>query len=296
MRVSAQTTHAAAPTNSLGASLRALVDADLATAFALLGWHGSRVHEGIHKGRKALREARAIVALGGTILGPGAELIDREVQRLSRDLSRWRDGHALVEAVGRLLKRETDPERTVMLRRARQAAAHARAALGRAAGAKESPLPSIRTLLTTLRMALPSLAWHSISPAVINDAVAASRDRLRKAIDRALGNGRAQDWHRVRRRVRRLSQQYAVLERLAVNGIAHRSDFVKEREQQLAKRLGQAQDYELLQAHCGDGSVFADGDDTVLRSLARRQLKRTRRAAARLIGEAAEEGGGSPEL
>lgn len=56
--------------DSLGISLEALATADLGKAITLLGWHGSRVHESIHKGRKSLREARAILALGSAVLGP----------------------------------------------------------------------------------------------------------------------------------------------------------------------------------------------------------------------------------
>jgi hypothetical protein len=219
------------PANPLAASLRQATSVHLANAIERLGWHGSRVHEGIHQGRKSLRQARAILALGGPVLGPGAVLIDREVQQLNRDLSKWRDGQALVEAVGRLLKRETDPECMAILRRSQQEAARVRAELGHAAAGDDSPLPTMRKLLKTLLMALPSLAWRSITAPVMNAALARSGGRREEAIERALSDGKTNDWHRLRKRVRRLTQQYAVIEELGIDEIVAPSDTVKEQEQ-----------------------------------------------------------------
>lgn len=271
------------PANPLAASLRQAASAHLANAIERLRWHGSRVHEGIHQARKSLRLARAILALGGPVLGPGAVLIDREVQQLNRDLSKWRDGQALVEAVGRLLKRETDPECMAILRRSQQEAARVRAELGHAAEGDDSPLPTMRKLLKTLHMALPSLAWRSITASVMNAALARSGGRRAEAIYRALSDGKANDWHRLRKRVRRLTQQYAVIEDLGIDEIVTPSDTVKEQEQKLAKRLGQAQDYVLLLDRCDDHSVFDGADRKVLCAFARRQLKRSRRKATRLV-------------
>lgn len=269
----------------MGRSLGKLAGADLANAIEWLGWRGSHIHEGIHKSRKSLREARATLALGGSVLGPGAELIDRELQRLNRELSGWRDGQALVDAIGRLLKRESDHERLAVLQRAQQAGADARAELGHAALAQDSPLGAMRALLGTLRLALPSLAWEAVTARTINGALATSGERRQKAIDRACSERKTTDWHRVRKRVRRLTQQYAVLEQLGIEEVARPTDDVKAQEQELAKRLGQAQDCVLLLDRCREHEVFAGSDRKIVRALARRQLKRIRRKAVRLIGD-----------
>src|SRR5262245_8828115 len=73
-----------------GAALRDYATAELEYAIAHLGWNGGRVHEGVHLGRKSLRRTRAVLALGESALGPGADLIDREVRRVNVSLSKMR--------------------------------------------------------------------------------------------------------------------------------------------------------------------------------------------------------------
>jgi CHAD domain-containing protein len=266
-------------------ALQAAVRAALAEASGRLGQGGADVHEGIHQGRKALRRMRALLALGAPALGPGTALIDREVQRISRALSRWRDGQALVEALDRLLKREDDPQRLEALRHAREAALRARAELGDAAAGDGSPLPAMRARLGTLQAALPSLAWDAVTSETVDAALAAS-ERRRKAIERVVQRGKTADWHRLRKRVRRLVQQHAALAPLGLG--ARLSDAASARERQLAKRLGRAQDDVLILARCAEHAVFGRRDRKVLRPLARKRRDRARRKALRLLRSGAD--------
>src|SRR5688572_23951035 len=85
------------PMPSPGPDLRGYALAELDAALEALGQAGDDIHEGIHRARKGLRRVRATLALGGGILGPGIELLDREIKHLNTGLSGLRDAHALVE-------------------------------------------------------------------------------------------------------------------------------------------------------------------------------------------------------
>jgi hypothetical protein len=89
----------------------------------------------------------------------------------------------------------------------------------------------------------------------------------------------------LRKRARRLSQQYTVLEEIRAQGVAFPTDVVKDRNQALAKRLAHTQDYRLLLDHADKQSIFTDADRKILRSLIRKRLKRTHRKAVRLIND-----------
>src|SRR5262245_59872294 len=143
--------------------LRAYADAELGRAIAHLGWHAGRVHEGVHQARKSLRRTRAVLALGAPILGPGATLIDREVRRVNRRLSRMRDTQALVETLDRLIGKKSTPDETLpVLRRARRTAAQARAEGARRELADDPNLGRKRAVLTMLRAGLQALPWESL--------------------------------------------------------------------------------------------------------------------------------------
>jgi biotin operon repressor len=129
---------------------------------------------------------------------------------------------------------------------------------------------------------LPSLDWLSVTRQTINHALAYSRRRIEKAIARARSDGKTIDWHRLRKRVRRLIQQYAALDELHIDGVTHPFEIVKERERKLAKQLGRAQDCVLLLERCRKPSIFG-GDRKIVSTLAHAKLERSRRKAARLI-------------
>lgn len=253
------------------AVLRAYACSELARAIAHLGWRGGRVHEGVHQGRKSLRRTRATLALGAAILGPGAELIDREVRRVNRRLSKMRDAQALVETLDRLIAKGKAPEALPVLRRARRTAAMARVESARRELASDPGLARKRALLVTLHAALPALPWDALTETRVRDALADGMVQIDVAGARARATGRDEDWHRWRRRVRRLSQQHRAVGPLIVDINAARR-----RVKTLAELLGEGQDYALLHDHCGKRSIFADPDRQVLATLANLGAERMR--------------------
>jgi CHAD domain-containing protein len=251
--------------------LRDYAAAELARAIAHLGWRGGRMHEGIHQARKSLRRVRAVLALGAGLLGPGAELIDREVRRVNRRMSKMRDAQALVETLDRLLKRAKSQDELPVLRRARRVAAQARADSARRERAEDPDLAQKRMLLTTLHAALPALQWNSLTETRVRDELDAGLARIETAGARARANGGDKDWHRWRRRARRLSQQHRALgDEITDLG------FAKKRCKALAEMLGEAQDHALLRQHCGRRSIFAEPDRHVLAGLTDEGTQRMR--------------------
>jgi CHAD domain-containing protein len=244
-------------------ALRAYACGELDRAIAHLGWRGGRVHEGVHQARKSLRRTRATLALGAAMLGPGAELIDREIRRVNRKLSKMRDAQALVETLDRLIAKGKAPEALPVLRRARRTAAIARVESARRELASDPNLARKRALLSTLRAALPALPWDSLTETRIRDALASGLVEIDVAGSRARATGRDEDWHRWRRRVRRLSQQHRAVGPLLVDINAARR-----RVKTLAELLGEGQDYALLHDHCGKRSIFPDPDRQILGALA----------------------------
>lgn len=243
--------------------LRDYAAGELDFAIAHLGWRGGRVHEGVHLARKSLRRTRSVLALGAGVLGPGAELIDREVRRVNRSLSKMRDKQALVETLDRLIAKTKEPEALPVLRRARRVAARRRAESTRRELAEDPSLERKRALLTTLRAALPVLPWDALAGSRVRDALDYALVRIETAGARARATGRDVDWHRWRRRVRRLSQQHR-----AIGELFPEVGSARKRCKALAEQLGEAQDYALLRDHCGRRSIFAEHDREVLAALA----------------------------
>jgi len=92
-----------------------------------------------------------------------------------------------------------------------------------------------------------------------------SLDNANSAALRAVERDREQDWHRWRRRERRLSQQCRALKAIPL-------DRDHERHKNFAEKLGEAQDFSLLIAHCGPDSPFSRDDRRALRELAIERL------------------------
>ena len=263
---------AAAPSNaSDGIALRDYGAAELDAALAHLAWRGGRLHEGVHQARKSLRRARAVLALGMPALGPGAELLAREFGRLNRRLSKLRDAQALVEVLDRLIGKTDEAEFASVLRRARRIAASARAARAREMLTADPGLADRRALLTTLRAAFPALSWNTLTEEAVRKALTRSEVRVEQARVRALADGKDTDWHRWRRRVRRLSQQHRALGEMVAEMTK-----VKDDCKAIAVLLGDAQDYALLRERTGKRSLFTDDDRRVLRLLADRGSERIR--------------------
>jgi CHAD domain-containing protein len=262
--------------------LRAYACGELDRAIAHLGWRGGRVHEGVHQARKSLRRTRATLALGGAVLGPGADLIDREIRRVTRSLSKMRDAQALVETLDRLIAKGKAPEALPVLRRARRTAAIARVESARRELASDPGLARKRALLATLRAALPALPWDSLTETRVRDAFADGLVRIDIAGARARATRRDNDWHRWRRRVRRLSQQHR-----ATGSLIGDISSARRRIKNLAELLGEGQDYALIHDHCGKRSIFADPDRQILAALADLGTERMRARVEDALANAA---------
>lgn len=265
---------AAAPAGSPGPgpALREYVVAELAAAIQSLAARGSRMHAGIHLARKSMRRTRAVLALGD-VLGPGAKVIDRELRRLNRGLSTLRDAHALVETLDRLVAKRHDGDIRLRLARARRVAAHRRAGLARQPVVARNVVET-RALLVMLQAAVLGLPWEEIAAPMLQEALEATSRDVASARDRACSRDRDEDWHRWRRRVRRLSQQHRAC--LAAGIASAPSMFDKS----LAEQLGVMQDLTLLLEHCGPGSPFSKPDAAGLRRFARTALARQRKRVA----------------
>jgi CHAD domain-containing protein len=269
--------------------LRAYACGELDRAIVHLRWRGGRVHEGVHQARKSLRRTRATLALGAAMLGPGAELIDREIRRINRKLSKMRDAQALVETLDRLIDKGKSPETLPVLRRARRTAAMARVESARRELASDPGLARKRALLETLRAALPALPWDTLTETRVRDALTDGIVQIDVAGARARATGRDEDWHRWRRRVRRLSQQHRAIGSQIVDISAARR-----RVKTLAELLGEGQDYALLHDHCGKRSIFPDPDRQILAALADLGAQRMRGRVGDALANTAPATAGTP--
>ncbi|HRP73200.1 MAG TPA: CHAD domain-containing protein [Luteimonas sp.] len=244
-------------------------------AIACLQLRGAAVHRGVHQARKSLRRARAVLRLGGESLGPDAAAVDEELRELVRGLSQARDADALVKTLDRLLRREDRDAERAVLRRARAAAVRARTAVLRAALADDPDFGRRRDRLLQAAAALGGLPWETLTSGQLLAVVEAAGRRVDKAAQRAQDSGRDEDWHRWRRRERRLVQKQRLLA-----GIGLPVE-IERRHKALARALGQAQDYALLRAHCGRGSPFDRDDRPKLKRLADAGLAKLRGRIAR---------------
>lgn len=267
-----------APGESLGDYARSELD----TAIARLGWRGGRLHAGVHLARKSLRRARAALALGADALGPGAALVDRELRRINAGLSSLRDAQALVETLDRQLAIGHDDATMRLLRRARRVATAARAAAARGALVDDPALAGRRAMLQVLRAALVALPWSAVPASQLRGSLTHSQSRMDQAQAHAITTGRDQDWHRWRRRARRLSQQRRALH---ASGLDAQVPFdAAAFDKPTTERLGVAQDLSLLLEHCRRASVFSKPDRRALRRYAEPALAQLRHRIAQAAG------------
>ncbi len=261
-----------------GAALCEYARVELEAAITRLGWRGGRLHAGVHQARKALRRARATLALGAGVLGPGAALLDRELRRINDGLSCLRDAQALVETLDRQLAIGHDPGTMRVLRRVRRVAASTRVAAAREAQSRDPGLTGRRAMLRVLCAAMTALPWASLSPSQLRDMLADSQARMHQAQVRATTTGRDEDWHRWRRRARRLSQQRRALKSSGLDAEVPLDHAAFDKP--TTEWLGTAQDLSLLLEHCGRRSLFSKPDRHALRRYAEPELAQLRQRIA----------------
>ena len=270
-----------------GMALHDYARAELEAAITRLSWRSGRLHAGVHLARKALRRARATLALGPGALGPGAALLDRELHRSNGGLSSLRDAQALVETLDRQLAVAHDDETMGLLRRVRRAAASVRVATAREVQMCDPGLAERKAMLRVLCAAMAALPWASLSPSQLRDMLARSQARMQQAQQRAIVSGRDEDWHRWRKRARRWSQQQRALKTsgLEIDLALDKSSPTTTKRWACcaasAALLGTAQDLSLLLQHCGRRSVFSKPDRHALRRFAAPALVRLRQRLTR---------------
>ena len=206
-----------------------------------LGWRGSRSHAGVHQARKSMRRARACLALGGPALGAGAHMIDRELANICESLSSLRDAKARVESLDRLLINNVEMEIQRCLQAAKRIALNMRANAMRDEQTNDSNFLTRRERLRVLEAAIPALLWKQVSISELSQAVHHSMHACDEATETALSRGKSKDWHRLRRRRRRLAQQHTALEHC---DIVLQSIVIPDHK--LGKLLGEAQDISVL--------------------------------------------------
>lgn len=256
----------------IGEGLRAYAEAELVRAIACFGWRGGRLHAGVHQGRKSLRRVRAVLALGGASLGPGAAWIDAGLREVCRSLSMLRDAHALAGALAALRDGVAEEDRAA-LGRLHRCACRLRAAAAREHGRAEPGLERSRAMLRTLLGALGTLPWGALDDEAVLGGLAAQRERAVRRRRRAEASSDDLRWHAWRRALRRLGQQQR-----ALRACGRKRALPRLPELGLAERLGALQDLGLVIASLGRHGALHG----VLDREARRRLRAFLRA--RLAG------------
>lgn len=256
--------------NSLGLQLGALAAAQLQAAAEALARPGEKRHGGVHQARKALRRTRAILALGRGRLGAQQRTLSAQIGSLGRGLSVLRDAHALIETLQRLHGSEEDI--AAVFAAAVAAATERRDRLLQRELIKDPELSRRRQRIHALRERLLRLSWSDVSEKTVRKAVGRSLQRIQAAHERTrAAHASAEDWHQLRRRLRRMRQQHSVVEELA----PHLLDAFPEADER-AERMGEAQDDALLLSRCGARSPFPVAVRHTLRAVARRRLAHSR--------------------
>jgi hypothetical protein len=267
------------PTSAPGPGLRVYATAELDSALEHLAWRGGRVHEGVHLARKALRRTRATLALGVAALGAPSQWIDKRLRRLNRGLSLLRDAQALVETLDRLVRTDYgDAAITHLLQSARREAAARRIEVAKRILGADPALGERRSALRVLRAALAALPWEALTAEQIETVREHSQRRLHDARLRALKSGDDDDWHRWRRRARRVSQQRRALTAIGVDPDRLKVD--EGFDKRTTEHLGVAQDLVLLIEHCNRDSPFSKPRRAALHAFAAPELARLRRKIA----------------
>ena len=251
-----------------GDSLKAYALAQIQHTILCLGWRGCRAHAGVHQARKSMRRVRACLALGESAIGAGANMIDREIAMICESLSCLRDSKARVETLDRLLTKNVETETRHCLQAAKRIAMNARASAMRNEQANDPDFLTRRERLRVLEAAMPALPWKQISTSGLSRAVHHSMYASNEAAEIALSRGKAKDWHRLRRRRRRLAQQHTALEHC---NILLPSIVVPDHK--LGSLLGEAQDISVLREFFEKHSGLSNENKMLLKVFLKQEFK-----------------------
>lgn len=251
-----------------GDRLKSYAMAQLQRAMACLGWRGSRAHAGVHQARKSLRRTRACLALGESALGAGANMIDRELSKVCDSLSALRDAQARVESLVRLIEHNSDSETQSCLQAAKRLALLARADAMRHEQAVDCQFLTRRERLQVVAAAMTVLPWEQVTIGGLTRAINAAMLACDKAAEIALSQGREKDWHRLRRRQRRLVQQHTALENSIIE-----LPLIPLPDRKIGTLLGEAQDLTLLREFFQKHHGLSVDDSITLRRYLKTQFR-----------------------
>ncbi len=207
---------------------------------------GKHPNAAVHRGRKAIRRLRALLAL----IEPRFDTLesaDRSLQRLGDSLSKLRDAHVATEIAQSMADLEWAPDwkPTIdhLTRRRDDKFAQA---------LKDPGFERRRGTVRTAAETLDGLEWSKLNDKDLLKAVKAGHARVEKAEKRGKADPSAENCHRFRRRLRKLRMQLEALKIVApdlakVGKALPRSDSVKSLRK-ATDRLGRRQDVRSLQA------------------------------------------------
>jgi CHAD domain-containing protein len=259
------------PTVELGA----FVDEQLQQAERELARPPSELHSGIHEARKRLRKARATVRLAKQGFEATAGALDRRLDELCKQLSELRDAQAITETLNRLLQ-EGDLAGTAASD-ALPLALERRDALLRRALDADPAFEAMREHLRAVRTEAAQLPWSAVSGFDVTHGLSRSEDKVLTAYVYALAHrGNDEAWHQLRRRLRRLKHQSAMLS--GESPMLQGSRF----DDAMLQSLAHAQDERVLLAACDRHSVFPLDVRRSLRQLLKRRLRLLRKTTRRV--------------
>ncbi|ESY87864.1 metal-binding protein [Mesorhizobium sp. LNHC220B00] len=279
------------PRLPLTGEVRRILAEEIGKALLHLEMAHTRPEQGLHKCRKRLKSARALLPLvrsgdetfcttenqcyrnvAALLAGPReATALIETIDRLAADFGRESTGSGLDAVRDKLIVRQHDLHEGAGLK----------AAIGAATAACEDGLKRIETL------ALPDQPEQAAD--VLAEGARVALRRARKALDKAGARGEADDFHDLRKAAKTHGMHLSLLGRLWPTPIKARRKAVDE----LGERLGELHDVFVMRALLeADSEPLGPPEDTkLLGKLLKRSEKSLRKAC---LAEAAELFGDSP--
>ncbi|ESY07217.1 MULTISPECIES: CHAD domain-containing protein [unclassified Mesorhizobium] len=276
------------PRLPLTGEVRRILGEEIGKALAHLAVARDQPEQALHKCRKRLKSARALLRL----VRSGNETFCRTENQCYRQVAALlagpREATALVETVDRLaaafpeqVAGGLDSVRDRLI--ARQHEIHAGAGLDAAIGAATAACEE--GLIRIERLLLPDLPEHAAD--VLAEGARKTLRRARKALDKAGSHGGAEDFHDLRKAAKTHSMHLSLLGRLWPTPIKVRRKAVDE----LGEKLGELHDVFVMRVLLeADGEPLGDAQDTrLLGKLLKRSEKSLKKSclagAAELFGD-----------
>ncbi|ESW73218.1 CHAD domain-containing protein [Mesorhizobium sp. C277A] len=277
------------PRLPLTGEVRRILGEEIGKALAHLAVARDLPEQALHKCRKRLKSARALLRL----VRSGNETFCRTENQCYRQVAALlagpREATALVETVDRLAAAfpeqvaggglDSVRDRLIARQHEMHAGAGLDAAIGAATAACEEGLIRIEGLL------LPDLPEHAAD--VLAEGARKTLRRARRALDRAGSRGEAEDFHDLRKAAKTHSMHLSLLGRLWPTPIKVRRKAVDE----LGEKLGELHDVFVMRVLLeADGEPLGDAQDTrLLGKLLKRSEKSLKKSclagAAELFGD-----------